>query len=196
MRSAIIIILNFIFLQGLLGQSSIEILNTVLSTKGDMELQYADNDSCICMDVWLVSTKDTTQRFMLDSATTLGTKYFFSPDEKWIAANKEFLSNYRTIILYKQITGIQYSQVKDDEIYEKAVKFLSITERLHHVPEFGHSIAELIRWLPNSKAFLLEISGRDDNHGVRVSKWACLFNLETLSVSLYKTNHGKVIRGH
>ena len=194
MRCLLIFVFNFILIPRIFGQASIKILDSKVSPKGDIEIQYTDNDSCICTDIWLVSKEDTTQRFMLDSATTLGTKYFFSPDEKWIAANKEFLSNYRTIILYKRIKGIQYSQVMVDEIFEKAVKFLSITEHLHHVPVFGHSSAELIRWLPNSKAFVLEISGWDNNQGIKVSNWDCLFNLKTLSISLYKNNHGKVIK--
>src|ERR1035438_10187924 len=89
MRCLLIFVFNFILIPRIFGQASIKVLDSKVSPKGDIEIQYTDNDSCICMDVWLVSKEDTTQRFMLDSATTLGTKYFFSPDEKWIAVNKE-----------------------------------------------------------------------------------------------------------
>ena len=191
-----VVILNFFIFQGLFGQRSIEVLDSELSPKGDIELQYADNDSCVCMDVWLVSQEDTTQKFMLDSATTKGTKYFFSPDENWIAANIERESTFRTIILFQRIKGIQYFQVKKADIYEKAIQFITATEHLYHAPECGHCIAELIRWLPDSKAFVLRIAVWDDAHSVGVSNWTCLFNLKSLSISSDKNNHGKIIRGH
>ena len=192
MRYIIIITLDFIILQGLFGQRSIEVLDTELSPKGDIELQYADDDSCICLDVWLVSQEDTTQKFMLDSATVLGTKYFFSPDENWIAANFEVVSDFRTIILFKRIKGIQYSAIKNVEIYEKALKFLTKTEHLRQVPRLDHSIAQLIRWLPSSKSFLLSIGGWDDEHGVGVKNWTCLFNVNSQSISLDENNQGKI----
>ena len=66
------------------------------------------------MDVWLVSQEDTTQKFMLDSATWKNTKFFFSPDENWIAANIERESTFRTIILFERVIGIQYLPTQEN----------------------------------------------------------------------------------
>jgi hypothetical protein len=97
MRCLLIFVFNFILISRIISQTSIEVLYSKVSSKGDIELEYVDNDSCICMDVWLVSKEDTTQRFMLDSAIVLGTKHFFSPNEKWIAANYEVVYMDTTI---------------------------------------------------------------------------------------------------
>jgi hypothetical protein len=77
MRCFLIFVYYLILIRGIFGQTSIEVLSSKVSPKEDIELQYTDNDSCICIDVWLVSKEDTTQRFMLDSAITLGTSYSF-----------------------------------------------------------------------------------------------------------------------
>ena len=169
-------------------------MDSKVSPKGDIELEYADNDSCICMDVWLVSKEDTTQRFMLDSAITLGTKYFFSSNEKWIAANFEALSNLREILLYKRIEGIKYSHVDNINIFEKACVFLSKKKHLSYIPQFGHENAQIIRWLPSSESFLVRIDGWDNDHGITVKDWTCIFNVTTLSISADKNNNGKIIR--
>lgn len=167
-------------------------MNSETSPKADIELQYADNDSCIFMDVWLVNKKNTTQKFRLDSAITLGTKYFFSPNEKWIAANYEALSNLREILFYKRIRGIKYSHIANINIFEKACAFLSMKKHLRYIPRFGHECAQIIRWLPSSESFLVRIDGWDNDHGISVKDWTCIFNVNTLSISVDKNNHGKV----
>ena len=192
MRCLLIFVFNFILIQRIVGQASTEILDSKLSPKRDILLQYTDNDSCICMDVWLISKKDSTQRFMLDSAITLGTKYLFSPNEKWIAANYEALSNLREILLYKHIEGIRYSHIDNINIFEKASAFLSMKMHLPYIPRFGHEYTQIIRWLPSSESFLVRIDVWDEDHGISVRDWTCIFNVNSLSVSEDKYNHGKV----
>jgi hypothetical protein len=192
MRYLLIFVFNFILIPTILGQASTEVLDSKLSPKGEIELQFTDNDSCICMDAWLISKEDTTQRFMLDSAITLGTKYFFSPDEKWIAANYEALSNLREILLYKRIGGIKFSRVDNINIFEKACAFLSKKKHLSYIPQFGHEYAQIIRWLPSSESFLVRIDGWDNDHGISVKDWTCIFNVNSLSISEDKHNLGKV----
>ncbi len=193
MRNAIIVMLNIVFLQGLFSQDSTKIMDMELSPKGDIELQYVDSDSCLCMDVWLISQEDSTQKFILDSATTLGTKYFFSPDENWIAANFEYVSNYRTVILFKRVEGIRYKKVENAQIYEKGVEFMAKIRHLRNVPEFGHSIAEILKWSPDSKSFLFKIRAWDNNQGFTIRDWTSIFNVELLSVSGDKRNNGWLI---
>lgn len=193
MRYLLIFVFNFILIPTILGQASIEVMDSKLSPKGDIELQYTGNDSCICMDVWLVSKKDSTQKFMLDSAITLGTKYFFSPNEKWIAANYEALSNLREILLYKRIRGIKFSRVDNINIFEKACAFLSKEKHLPYIPQFGHECAQIIKWLPSSESFLVRIDGWDNDHGISVKDWTYIFNVNTFSISIDKNNHGSII---
>jgi hypothetical protein len=190
MKCPIIFLTLIITISCAYGQNAL--INSTISPKGDIEFQYTDNDSCICMDVWLVNRIDTSQKFRLDSAITLGTKYYFSPDEKWIAANHEFLSDLREISLYKRIRGIKYSHIDNFNIFEKAIVFLSTKKHLRYIPGFGHKYVQIIRWLPSSESFLIRIDGWDNRQGLVVRDWTCIFNINSNSVSEDKNNHGKV----
>jgi hypothetical protein len=45
MRYLLIFVFNFILIPRIIGQTSIEVLDSKVSPKGDIELEYADNDS-------------------------------------------------------------------------------------------------------------------------------------------------------
>lgn len=192
MRYCVVLILDLLFFDALWAQDFSNVIKTDQSPRGDIEVVYNGNGYRFGMDVWLVDRKDTTQMFRLDSAITLGTQYFFSPNEGWIAANVEIVSNARTILLYKRVQGIRYSRVDDGDIYRKADSSFATSERFDRAPVFGHSAVTFVRWMPESKSFLLRLEGWDDD-GIAVNNWTCFFNVETLSVSADEKNEGKVI---
>lgn len=196
MRTTITFLLNFLLVAAAFAQDSPEVLSTQLSPKRDIEIQYIrDEDTRFHLNVWLIDTKDTTQRCPVDSGFFLGTKFFFSPDENWLIANIEVVSNFRTVLLYHRDNGIRYHKVDSIDIYQKTVEFLAKTGHLRRVPVFGHSMIAFEKWLPNSKAFLLSLDGWDDEHGTAVGNWKCYFNVGSLSMSADKKNHGKLVRG-
>ncbi len=173
-----------------------EVISSELSPKGDIEVRYVREDpKKFWMDIWLVDAGDSTKQFRVDSAVFLGTKMFFSPDEQWMTCNIEFVSNFRSILLFKRTRGIEFHRLKSVDVYETALRFFAATEGLTRVPVFGHSAVQFVRWLPDSRYFVLKLDGWDDPHGVAVSNWTLEFNVDSLSARVDKHNRGKLVRG-
>src|SRR5271157_103675 len=67
---SLLMLVSILCVQVIFAQDSLEILDEQESPKNDFEILYVANNSCsFCMDVWIVDNSDSTQRFMLDSAT-------------------------------------------------------------------------------------------------------------------------------
>lgn len=197
MRDAVIVLLISIPAQVSMCQIPIQV-DTIaddMSPQQNIEILHLYDQPLDRYEIWFVDANDSTNVFLFDSTSFQNAVVVFSPNEQWIAENVEVVSNFRTVLLFKRNTGIQYSEVDSFKIYDKAVRFFAKVERLGRVPEFGHSIVELTQWLPNSRAFSLKLGGCDDSRGTSVGDWTCIFNVEQQSFSVDKNNHGKVIRG-
>jgi hypothetical protein len=196
MRAMMIPLLAVMLASPASAQDRPKLLGTQLSPKHDLEIRYIrDEDTWYHLNVWMINKDDTTQRCVVDSGFFLGTKFFFSPDENWLTANVEVVSNFRTVFLYHRIKGIEYHKVDTVDLYQKAIEFFARKAHIKRVSVFGHGSIAFEKWLPNSKAFLLSLDGWDDENGTAVGNWTCYFNVDSLSVSADKKNHGKVVRG-
>jgi hypothetical protein len=198
MRRMIIFFLCIILTREIHSQTnlSVDTMSVELSPKRNIMVLHINYGSIDSNKIWLVDQTDTTKIFLLDSTSFMNTELIFSPDQEWLAENIELVSNFRTIRLFRRIEGVKYSIVNDALIHEKALKLLQETEHLVWLPEFGHSYAGLISWLPNSKAFLMTINGWDDSHGIIANGWSCLFNVYSLkaTLDLQKLNKNTVRR--
>ena len=177
--------------------SSDFLLDEEWSPQRNILVQHYYIDSLDRPEIWLIDKQDSSNIFLLDSTSWRGTSVIFSSDQAWFAENVEIVSNFREIHLFKRTKGLRYSEVKDAHIYEKVFKLFAKTEHFRHLREFGHARVAVVTWLPDSKAFLLILDGWDNEQGVTVGDWTCLFDVNSLtpSVDFNKYLHG-VIKHH
>jgi hypothetical protein len=197
MRDAVIVLLISIPAQISMCQIPIQV-DTIaddMSPQQSIEILHLYDQPLDRYEIWFIDANDSTNVFLFDSTSFQNAVVIFSPNEQWIAENIEVVSNFRTVLLFKRIKGVQYFGVDSSNMYDKAIAFFTKVEHLRRLPEFGHSIVELAKWLPNSQAFVLKLGGWDDPHGTAVADWTCLFNVESKSFTIDKNNHGKVVRG-
>ena len=191
--------MSALIFQHLLAQmpSSDFLLDEEWSPQRNILVQHYYIDSLDRPEIWLIDKQDSSNVFLLDSTSWRGTSVIFSPNQVWLAENVEIVSNFREIHLFKRTQGLHYSEVKDVQIYKKVLKLFAKTEHFRHLGEFGHAMIAVISWLPDSKAFFLTFDGWDNEQGVTVGDWTCLFDVNSLtpSVDFNKYLHG-VIKHH
>jgi hypothetical protein len=194
MRTIIFQILCALTFQHLSAQmpSSDFLLDEEWSPQRNILVQHYYIDSLDRPEIWLIDKHDSSNVFLLDSLSWRGTSVIFSPDQAWLVENVEIVSNFREIHLFKRIQGLHYSEVNDAHIYEKVFKLFAKTEHFHHLGEFGHARVAAATWLPDSKAFLLIFDGWDNDQGVTVGGWTCLFDVNSLTATL---DFNKYLRG-
>jgi hypothetical protein len=194
MRIIVFQILSALIFRHLSAQipSSDYLLSEEWSPQQNILVQHYYIDSLDRPEIWLIDKHDSSNAFLLDSISWRGTSVIFSPNQAWLAENVEIVSNFRETHLYKRTQGLHYSEVKDAHIYDKVIRLFSKSEHFSHLGEFGHAMIAVISWLPNSKDFLLTFDGWDNDQGVTVSGWTCLFDVNSLMPTL---DFNKYLRG-
>jgi hypothetical protein len=153
------------------------------SPQGDIVIQYYSNPSGK-HQIWLAPKSNLTNQvelFEFDRDATV----VMAPNEQKLVINDFPTSSGGGPRLYKRTTGLQFQEVANEKISDKAFKFFV---RETHLPArlrdaFDHFSTTAFRWAKDSGAMLLSLSGHGGSH-VQVDSWLCVYNLDSRAPSL------------
>jgi hypothetical protein len=153
------------------------------SPQGDILIQYYWNQNGK-HQIWLAPKSDPTNQvelFEFDRDATV----VMAPNEQKLVINDFPTSSGGGPRLYKRTTGLQFQEVADEKISEKAFKFFlretHLSRKLRDA--FDHFSTTAFRWAKDSGALLLSLSGHGGSH-VQVDSWLCVYNLDSRAPSL------------
>lgn len=168
---------------GVVADSEIEktFNKTELSPSGNIRVEhrcnYAPRTATLNIEIWLAERQSPTNTFLLFSSPH-PSEVKFSPNEKWLVVNENAHSSPSAPILFRKLSGIKYAEVKEAQIskrvWEKAEKvFGNSTKKRERYQSEVHC------WSKDSSAFVVDVW---DNRSGSMP-WACVFDLDTFSVS-------------
>lgn len=154
------------------------------SPQGDIVIEYYSNPSGK-HQIWLAPKSDLNNRvelFEFDRDATV----LMAPNEQKLVINDFPTSSGGGPRLYKRTTGLQFQEVTNAKISEKAFKFF--VRETHLSPRlraaFDHFSTTAFRWAKDSGAMLLSLSGHGGSH-VQVDSWLCVYDLDSGEPSLH-----------
>jgi len=123
-----------------------------------------------------------------------------SPDGKWFVINDCPGRGQCEPRLFKQQTGLKFTEVKEAKIQQKAIDFFI---RHNKFPEnirkymSEESIVESTLWSDDSNSLLLRISKGQTGGPIWIYDWRCIYDLKTgeLSTDLNILNRGSIVSG-
>lgn len=153
------------------------------SPQGDILIQYYSNPSGQ-HQIWLAlksNPSNQVELFEFDRDATV----LMAPNEQKLVINDFPTSSGGGPRLYKRTTGLQFQEVANEKISDKAFKFFV---RETHLPPrlrnaFDHFSTTAFRWAKDSGATLLSLSGHGGSH-VQVDSWLCVYDLDSREPSL------------
>ena len=132
--------------------------------------------------IWLVSQANPSEQYLLfeheRDATVL-----FSPDQSFLAINNCWVSNEANVLLFKKVEGLQYREVKEANVSDKAWSLFCKVNKLKETG-FDHLYVNAIAWSSDSKNLLLSLDGHSGKANYYADSWFCVFNMESLKPSL------------
>jgi len=162
--------------------SGFEKLKSIDSPEGHVTADFYFRDADTKRQIWLrYSTSDNEPELLYEYERDAD--LLFSPDERWIVVNDRLGSNVSEVRLFKQIRGLKYAEEEQAHVTEKAWRFLATHYGLPKVPEMFHRYSQVIRWAPDSRAFMVVLCGHEDIDQ-RVDPWTCVFDLRSFEPSL------------
>ncbi len=123
-----------------------------------------------------------------------------SPDGKWFVINDRPGRGECEPRLFKQQSGLKFTEVKEAKIQQKAIDFfIRCNKFAGHIRKrmFEESIVESTLWSDDSNSLLLRISKGQTGEPIWVNDWRCIYDLKTgkLSTDLNILNRGSILPG-
>jgi hypothetical protein len=144
------------------------------SPQGDIVIEYYSNHGE--HQIWLAPKSDLNNRVELFEFNRDAT-VLMAPNEQKLVINDFPTTTGGGPLLYKRNTGLQFQEVVNEKISEKAFDFFV---RETHLPPrlrdaFDHFRTTAFRWAKDSGAMLLSLSGHGPH--VQVDSWLCVYDL-------------------
>ena len=124
----------------------------------------------------------------------------FSPDDRWIIVQDGGPSLGVSLRLFQRVSGLNYKESKNGGIEVMAERAALKQNGVPVDPkdDLEHLYGRVLKWSPDSKSVLLNLSGQGIREQSRVSinQWFAVYNVETgaLSFDLSGINAGAVVK--
>jgi hypothetical protein len=157
------------------------------SPEGDIVIEYYYSNSDYKKQIWLAPKSDPSNRVQLFEYGRFA-DVLMAPNEQMLVINDFPTTSGGGPLLYKRTTGLQFQEVANENIGEKAFNFFV---RETHLPPrlrdaFDHFGIRAFRWATNSRAMLLSLGGHGNTGGVHVEvdSWLCVYDVDSRELSL------------
>lgn len=124
-----------------------------------------------------------------------------SPDGKWIIINDRPGRGECEPRLFKQQTGLKFTEVKEAKIQQKVIDFFirsnKFTKSTRKYIEQSDTFVEATLWSDDSNSLLLRFTKGQTGEPIWINNWRCIYDLKTgnISTDLKVLNRGAIQSG-